>query len=213
MRRYLLWLLYRLICGFGRVLGSHPAAQPPAVVPLPSDNFYLLLQVRCAMLDMHNDLRRVKGRNLRPLVMDTRLNAVAQEHADWMAATHSVEHERPTPPYRCDEEEDGIFLPPIDLVARITNNYGFFVEGGQNLACGPNELVELMCGWKRTEKNCEVILNPGFRHCGFGLARDDANRHYWCAIYVRPYMSSMSMPDEVGLDLPEPLLADRFLAT
>lgn len=199
-----MFLLFRyLMDTLGRLFGSHPTYIPP---PAETPAHFLHMQIRSQLLDMHNELRRVKGKNLRPLHLDRALNTVAQEHAEWMAANHCVEHERPQPRLELKEEEDGIFMPPIDLVARITNTYGFFVEAGQNLARGPSDLCELMCGWKRCEKNCDVMLNPHFAQCGFGIAQDGLGRYYWCAIFVRPFMSSMLLPIEVGIDTPEPLL-------
>jgi len=204
--------LFKLLRGLARCLGGHPAYVPPTPTDYQVPMHFLLLQIRGQLLAMHNDLRRVKGQSrgqsLRPLEHYHALTLVAQAHAEWMAHTRCVEHERPMTFQTLAEEEDGVFLPPTDIVARLNQTYGFFVEAGQNLARGPQDLVELMCGWKHSRKNLEVILNPHFRHAGFGCAQDSLGRTYWCALYAHPYMSHLALPDEVGLDLPEPLLTE-----
>ncbi len=195
---YLMDTLARLFCG-------HPTYKPPSA---ESSSYVLLLDLRFKLVGMCNDLRRIKGKNLRPLSLYHALSQVAQDHAEWMARNHSVEHEQPQPMADVKKMEagDGVFLPPIDFVSRVFQTYGFFIEGGQLLACGPPEPFELMCGWKNNDSYCDLILNPHFRHCGFGVAKDETGRLYWCALFVHPYMSHLLMPDEVGLDMPEPLL-------
>lgn len=201
--RLLFTYLAHILAALARCFSGSPAYVPPAV---QTPNHILMMELSAKLLDMCNDLRRVKGKNLRPLAVYYALGQVAQQHAEWMAANHKLEHEQPQPVVHLKDEEDGIFLPPIDIVARIFQNYGFFVEGGQLLALGPPEPFELMCGWKNNEETLHVILNPAFRHCGFGVAKDQEGRLYWCALFVHPYMSHLLMPDEVGLDLPEPLV-------
>ena len=91
-----------------------------------------------------------------PLQEDASLNAVAQRHAEWMAANKRLQH----------QSLNGIMQK--------------WRAGGENIACGQCTEKEVMGCWMKSPGHRANILNRTFTHAGFGIAVAKDGTVYWC---------------------------------
>jgi uncharacterized protein YkwD len=131
-----------------------------------------LAAVRDAMLAAVNEARRTAG--LAPLVLDDRLNAAAQEHAQDMLARAYYSHWSP----------DGA-SPRTRVLAA-----GYLPQTvAENIAEGEFTVNGVMSGWMNSSGHRSNILGGAFRHLGVGLAVgrfEDRYRLLWVQAFGKP---------------------------
>jgi uncharacterized protein YkwD len=110
-------------------------------------------QVRSQMLARANAERAAAG--LPPLVLDPRLSAAAQRHADDMLQRSYYSHVSP-------DGED-----PAERVRRSGYTFRLIAE---NIARGPFTVNEAMDNWLASEEHRRNLLHPGFLNLGVGVA-------------------------------------------
>jgi uncharacterized protein YkwD len=112
-----------------------------------------LAQARAAMLVRVNAERAAAGRP--PLVLDDRLNAAAQRHAEDMLLRSYYNHFSP----------EG--TTPADRVRK--NGYAPHITA-ENIARGPFTVDEVMDDWMLSREHRANLLHPAFRDFGAGIA-------------------------------------------
>jgi uncharacterized protein YkwD len=120
-----------------------------------------LAAVRAAILEAVNAARR--DARLRPLTLDPRLNAAAQQHAEDMRDRHFYGHQ--TPEGRQPRQRVQAAGYPVQSV-------------GENIAEGQFTVDEVMNGWLQSPDHRKNILEPRFSHLGVGLAIGDYQDRY-----------------------------------
>ena len=110
------------------------------------------------LLILHNQARRTQG--LSPLELDQRLGEYAQSWAETMAAQNSMTHSRLT------------FLQGSG-----------FQRAAENIAFNQGSTTQVTQSWLNSAGHRKNILTGRFRAAGFGLARGEDGRPYWCAVF------------------------------
>ncbi|MEV7775973.1 CAP domain-containing protein [Kitasatospora sp. NPDC086791] len=106
----------------------------------------------------------------KPLTVNAKLQAVAQEHSDDMAARNYYEHDTP----------EG-----IDPGTRITNaGYGW-QNWGENIYESPKDPATAMDGWMKSPAHRDNILDCVFTETGVGVNLS-ANGPWWTEDFARP---------------------------
>lgn len=106
------------------------------------------------LVDAHNAERaKVGARELRP---NTKLQEIAQTHAEWMAKHQSLEHQS------------------LDKIMKDWNT------GGENIANGQRSVTEVMNSWMYSSGHKRNILNKSFSDIGCGRATARNGAIYWC---------------------------------
>lgn len=127
--------------------------------------------VRDAMLAIVNAARTVEGRP--PLVLDPRLNAAAQAHAEDMLRRTFYAHESP----------EGL------LPRRRVEAAGVSADViGENLAAGQTSVENVMEAWMHSSDHRRNILEPRYTHLGVGLAVGSYEHKYkvlWVQDFAR----------------------------
>jgi uncharacterized protein YkwD len=127
--------------------------------------------VRDAMLAIVNAARTVEGRP--PLVLDPRLNAAAQAHAEDMLRRTFYAHENP----------EGL------LPRRRVEAAGVSADViGENLAAGQTSVENVMEAWMHSSDHRRNILEPRYTHLGVGLAVGSYEHKYkvlWVQDFAR----------------------------
>lgn len=132
-----------------------------------------------AALALVNSLRaesRYCGPTLYPaapaLTLDSRLNAAAQTHSDYMATNNHFSH----------TWSDGTH--PADRIA-AQGYRGMRV--GENIALGQRSYEQAIHDWLGSPGHCSNIMSPNFRHMGLASASADNGRQYWTQVFAAPY--------------------------
>jgi uncharacterized protein YkwD len=112
-----------------------------------------LAQARAAMLARVNAERSAAGRP--PLVLDDRLNAAAQRHAEDMLLRSYYNHFSPEGTTPADRVRKNGYVPHITA---------------ENIARGPFTVDEVMDDWMLSREHRGNLLHPAFRHLGVGVA-------------------------------------------
>lgn len=130
----------------------------PAAVATPGPGW------QARMLVAVNAARAQSG--AAPLRLCPSLQRAAAKYAAVMATTGSFGHTGP----------DG--RTPGDRVR--AEGYSFHASG-ENVARGFPNVARVMDGWQSSPTHLRTLLNPTYRHVGFGYARGSsgASRHYW----------------------------------
>jgi uncharacterized protein YkwD len=128
-----------------------------------------LQAVRESMLAIVNAARMVEGRP--PLVLDPKLNAAAQAHAQDMLARTYYSHESP----------EG------SLPRRRVTAAGVSADVvGENLAAGQTSVENVMEAWLHSSDHRRNILEPRFTHLGVGLAVG-SYQHKYKVLWVQDF--------------------------
>lgn len=117
-----------------------------------------------SMLDAVNDLRSKAG--VHPLALCNRLDDSAQGYAQLMLDRNYFGHTGP----------DG--TQPWDRMSAA----GYQWKGAaENIAAGQRGVAAVMAAWQNSPGHLENMLNPSFRHIGFGYAfgGNGTYRTYW----------------------------------
>lgn len=110
------------------------------------------------LLCLHDQYRQ--EHKVAPLRQDEHLMRVAQRHAERMATTQMLSHQR-------------IGLAVIGLERVL----------GENIAAGPKTNEEAMEVWKKSRLHRNNMLNPGWNIMGWGKATSKTGTTYWCVVF------------------------------
>jgi uncharacterized protein YkwD len=122
-----------------------------------------------ALLAAHNKERAQK--KLPQLSIDLKLTAAARVHALDMAKNHFMAHEG------SDES-----LP----AARVKKQGYKYRSLGENVARGMNSVESVMKVWMESKQHRDNILGS-YSDIGMAVARDDADKPYWCVEFGTPW--------------------------
>jgi uncharacterized protein YkwD len=120
-----------------------------------SDVYYL----RGEFLQVHNARRKSV------LKVDSRLEAAAQRHANWMARNRNLSH-----------TEGG-----SNVHDRVGSSG--FKTIGENIAYGYRSTDDTMNAWMRSCGHRRNIENESFSHVGFGIAYSTDGTPYYCVVF------------------------------
>ncbi|GGJ33904.1 hypothetical protein GCM10008938_20180 [Deinococcus roseus] len=112
-----------------------------------------------------NDVYAAAG----PLMLNIRLIAAAQTHAEDMAEHDFFAHEG---------------SDRSDVVVRALRfNYSYRMVG-ENIAAGYPDVQTTIDGWLTSPGHCRNLMNPDFREVGFGYAekQDTEYGRYWVQV-------------------------------
>lgn len=158
-----LWKLIVWLCGYQGGKPKMPTPETPFEPPsLPGPD-----SVIAELLQLHNDLRR--ARSSPALIFNETLNLTAQQHAEWMAANRTLDHDEP----------DGNFAE------RIMRNGYVYRMAGENIARGQRTAKQAVESWLKSEGHARNIYLKDYWHAGFGAAQD-SERTYWCVVFASP---------------------------
>lgn len=118
-----------------------------------------LKQEQTTLLDLHNKEREYKG--LKGLEVDETLCQYAQNHAEYMASKRNLVH---------------------SSMSKLQRESGAGYVG-ENIACGQETEEEVVKSWMKSSGHKRNILNPQYKHIGFGLKKDRDGRIYWCVVF------------------------------
>jgi hypothetical protein len=104
------------------------------------------------------------SRGLRPHALNERLCAAAQDHANWMAANHSMQHYSNAGPF-----------------GRAVR-YGFRRGVQENIAYGYGSVDSAFSAWVNSGGHYANMMS-GTSSAGFGCAVSSNGTLYWCAVY------------------------------
>jgi uncharacterized protein YkwD len=107
-----------------------------------------------ALLEAHNKERKKEG--LPPLIKDDALCVFAQAHAQDMADRQRLEHQS------------------------LKSLMDTWQSAGENIACGQEDVPEVMDAWMHSSGHKRNILNKEFTHVGFGETTTKTGVPYWC---------------------------------
>jgi uncharacterized protein YkwD len=108
--------------------------------------------------------------NAPPLIMNDKLTAAAQRHAQDMATGRRMSH---------DGSDGSTMRSRIDATRYSWSNIG------ENVAMGQPTAAEVMSAWMNSPGHRQNILNPAFTELGIGYATD-SGRIYWAQVFGRP---------------------------
>lgn len=117
------------------------------------------MTIQDELLAAHNAER--KKRNKEPLVINSKLTAAAQKHAEWMADHHRMTHGNPFARIRAEGYE-----------------YSYAAE---NIAAGQQSVATVMRAWMGSFGHRANILGSQYEEVGFGF-----KDNYWCVNFARP---------------------------
>ena len=125
------------------------------------------------LLKKHNDNRTAHG--LPALTIDSRLQAAAVGHANWMAATRTMSH----------NETDG--SAPLGRAVRQGykgSSYGV----GENIAYGFPSVDAVFAAWLGSAGHLANIKGARWKNIGVAVATASNGARYWCVEfgYVNP---------------------------
>lgn len=136
------------------------ATRSPKLRPVTTQDLLALVnEARAERVDCGPRGRFGPSRPLRP---HAALNRAARDQAAYLLQIEVLEHTTPGSP---------LGATPAERAARV----GF--EGGaigENLAWGPATAEEVVQDWLDSPEHCAVLMDPGFRHVGFGWREDPA---------------------------------------
>lgn len=136
-----------------------------AAIVYGDDEVAEIAEIQRQCLAKNNELRAARG--LRPHVLNTALNAAAQDHAKYMARTGSMGH----------YSNGG----PSGRAAR----HGFGAGVRENIAYG-YQTVQVVFGVWHGSGGHYANMMSATTDAGFGLAYGAGGTPYWCAVYGAP---------------------------
>lgn len=149
--------LRRLVfCSPVRVVAT--PTQTPAAAPAPVNT----VQWRVDLLVQVNVVREKVGAPA--LTMCAPVERAAQRYADTMAVSGVLSH----------TGQDG--SKPWDRM--IEQGYQWRTAG-ENIARGYSDVTSVMGGWINSPGHHANMINPGFRHAGFGQTTDASGSNWW----------------------------------
>jgi uncharacterized protein YkwD len=125
--------------------------------------------VQWRVLALVNANRRRGG--CRPLSLDRRLTAAADEHASEMAHRRYFAHESPDGAGAGDRVRDAGYR---------------WSRYGENIARGPDSASEVVNGWMHSPGHRRNIMDCRLRQMGLGLAFDRRRTPYWVQDFATP---------------------------
>jgi len=111
------------------------------------------------LLKEHNKQRNAKG--LKPLIADSDLCKYAQKHAEIMAKKNVLYHSQ---------------------ISKLQNNETNVV--GENVAWGQENAQSVVDAWMWSPMHRWNILGTSYKKVGFGVAKDENGRIYWCTVFT-----------------------------
>lgn len=148
-----------LLCAFLAVLFFIP----PLVQKKPSSEPPYKRKEECSLaknlLELHNK-ERVK-RGYKPIEINESLCEYAQKHAEKMAKEQRLRHSKMS-----------------DL--QKVNKSGYV---GENIAWGQKDEDDAISAWMWSPMHRSNILGTSYKKAGFGAAKDEDGRYYWCAVF------------------------------
>ncbi|PZV06933.1 MAG: hypothetical protein DCF32_08640 [Leptolyngbya sp.] len=108
--------------------------------------------------------------NAPPLVLNDKLTAAAQRHAQDMATSRRMSH----------TGSDG-----STMRSRIDATQYNWSTIGENVAMGQPTAAAVIAAWMNSPGHRQNMLNPAFTELGVGYAIG-ANRPYWAQVFARP---------------------------
>lgn len=165
-----------------------PTTTPPTTTTTTRPPGTPLDAVRQALLDAHNRARQTAG--LAPLLHSGALNASAQGHADWMAATGNLSH----------TGSGG-----SSAGQRISATGYRWSRAGENIAKGYATVESVMADWMLSSGHRSNILGRYF-NVGFGIAKRGTVT-YWAVNFATPATPGIAgQYDDCELVLSGPLV-------
>ncbi|GEM48869.1 CAP domain-containing protein [Deinococcus cellulosilyticus] len=174
--RVLLLLLTSVLTGcINRPATQTPTDSQPQVTPVqtyrtPSED---LLQKLLKATNAARAVARKCGNDFHqaapPVVLNIRLIAAAQDHAEDMATHDFFDH------HGSDRS---------DVVVRaLRYNYNYRMVG-ENIAAGYPDVQATVDGWLTSPGHCRNLMNPEFREIGFGFTRKSGTEYgsYWVQV-------------------------------
>jgi len=125
---------------------------------IPFDIYQLYEQ----LLEAHNKIRAEHGKE--PLQLDTSLEVIAQEKADSMAYTNSMNH--------------------AGFPERYTQHKYHYIGAAENIAHGCTEVQPVVDMWKNDRPHF-VNMVGDFNRVGFGVSVAHNGQWYWCADFAK----------------------------
>ncbi|MGB3312196.1 MAG: CAP domain-containing protein [Nodosilinea sp.] len=157
-------LLAAVLAGLLPGLGMPAAtAQPPTVTVAQAD-----IAIAQDLLRLVNTERQRV--NAPPLVINDKLTAAAQRHAQDMATSRRMSH----------TGSDG-----STMRSRIDATQYQWSTIGENVAMGQPTAAAVMSAWMNSPGHRQNILNPAFTELGVGSATG-GGRLYWAQVFARP---------------------------
>ena len=162
MNRFLsiLQAVLQFIGSFGGSPTPTPTPPGPKPPTPPEDNGPIPAW-QAETFRLHNEFRASDG--VKPLRLDTRLNAAAQKFAEVMAKMQKMSH-----------EADG-----THFVQRCKAE-GYPYPTGENIAMGYPSPAAVCDGWEHSRGHRTNMLNPNSTTIGIGRAVDSRGYLYWC---------------------------------
>lgn len=105
------------------------------------------------------------------LTIDTRLNAAAQAHSDYMAINKHFSH------FWTDGTNPG---------HRVAAQGYSPSTVGENIAMGPSSSEQAIHRWFNSDGHCRNVMNPSFVHMGLASATAADGRQYWTQVFAAP---------------------------
>lgn len=115
------------------------------------------------LLEEHNKIRQSRG--LGTFEPDSRLEAAAQRHAEWMARHEKLSH----------TGEAG-----SNVSNRVSGGYRCLAE---NIAYGFKTENQVMQGWMNSYGHRRNILNKDLKHIGIGISESRSGVIFWCVVF------------------------------
>ena len=127
-----------------------------------SDEKANLLQLRKELLVMHNEIRGKNGAG--PLVMNEKLHAAAQRHAEDMSRKNYFSH----------TGKDG--STHVSRASKAGYNYASAI--GENIAQGQTTVKEVIDSWVNSPGHFGNIIEKEYKDVGFGYCEG-----YWVTVF------------------------------
>lgn len=119
--------------------------------------------MECSYPDLLSAHNAIRGKaHLGLLTVDTRLQEIAQAHAERMAGHQTLKHQK------------------LDGYLR---RYGWHTAG-ENIAEGQKDVEQVMFSWMHSKGHKANILNRRYTLIGFGSAESENGNIYWCVDFA-----------------------------
>lgn len=150
------WVLFFILI-FSNFFYGGGRVDVPSATPERTERFS---SVQERLWSLHNEMRGSKG--MKPLVIDERLCEYAQKHAVSMAKKGSMYHSS------------------MDALQKFCGRDVV----GENVAWGQSTEEEVFSDWMWSPGHRWNILGSSYDRAGFGVAKDDDGRNYWCVVFA-----------------------------
>jgi uncharacterized protein YkwD len=150
----------------GGLLGGQPVPKPvptPTPTPVPNPIPNVPPESFTAQLLIAHNKERTS-----PLILDARLNDVAQGHSLYQAKTGKMSHYGPGGNTFMDRLQEAGVYPQT---------------GGENVAMGQRDVAAVMSAWMNSPGHRRNIQNSAYRRVGFGIVKLNGTI-YWTAVFI-----------------------------